>query len=396
MPDLDDLPLLPQAPRATSTPVAPEAPLVRAEPSQFQARPGEFDEGEARVAQAPAALSVPAVHELPRELTPLDEELRRAEELLASEPTVFGLPSLFGHPMVGLVMLALAGLLGLFCFNQVTSAINAIQTLPEYLQYAAWGFFGVLSVAILYALLRLSVMYVRLRRNKQLRLQGLEELEKRTRLRWLINAKRHEAHQQLENYLHEYPTSTDRERKKLTAIGLTGDDVFVLAQARTKLLDRNQWGDATVWLDGFRTTFQARLDEVAARRISYWARRAAFATAVSPNALADTGLTLYFSFAMLGDLCTIYNLRAGRLGTMVLLSRVFFNSYLAGQINEVEGWTADQIQQLVEPHLPATEVVLGKVFSKLGAKASAGAVNYLLLARLGKYGCRMLRPVSNG
>ena len=128
--------------------------------------------------------------------------------------------------------------------------------------------------------------------------------------------------------------------------------------------------------------------------MSYWARRTAFATAVAPNALADTGLTLYFSFALLADLCTIYNLRAGRLGTMVLLSRVFFNSYLAGQMNEMEGWTADQIQQLVEPHLPTSELVLGKVFSKLGAKASSGAVNYLLLSRLGKYGCRMLRPVT--
>ena len=164
--------------------------------------------------------------------------------------------------------------------------------------------------------------------------------------------------------------------------------------ARVKLLDRDRWGDAAAWFDGFRNTFQSRLDEAAARRVSYWARRSAFATAVSPNALADTGLTLYFSFAMLADLCTIYNLRAGRLGTMVLLSRVFFNSYLAGQMNEMEGWTADQIQQLVEPHLPTSELVLGKVFSKLGAKASAGAINYLLLSRLGKYGCRMLRPVT--
>jgi uncharacterized membrane protein YcjF (UPF0283 family) len=66
--------------------------------------------------------------------------------------------------------------------------------------------------------------------------------------------------------------------------------------------------------------------------VSYWARRTAFGTAVAPNAVADTGLTLYFSFALLADLCTIYNLRAGRLGTMVLLTRVFFNSYLAGQM----------------------------------------------------------------
>jgi putative membrane protein len=307
---------------------------------------------------------------------------------------VFGLPSILGHPLVGLIMLAAAGLLGLFMFNQVASAVTAINTQPESVRWLGWGFFGLLSFAVVYAVLRLLILYIRLRRNKQLRLKGLEELEKRTRLRWLINAKRHEAYSQLEAYVREYPANTDKDRKRLAAVGLAGEDLNAAVVARQKLLDRDRWPDSDAWFDGFRDTFQAKLDEAAGRRVSYWARRAAFATAVSPNSLADTGLTLYFSFAMLADLCTLYNLRAGRLGTMVLLSRVFFNSYLAGQLHEMEGWTADQIQQIVEPHLPTSELVLGKVFSKLGAKASAGAINYLLLTRLGKYGCRMLRPVT--
>ena len=396
MPELDELPpLLPQAPLRPGLPAVPEPrPFQRAEPARFEPRPGDLDEGEARLPQAPTFLAPPKPGELPRELTPLEEELRRAAELMASEPTLFGLPSILGHPLVGLVMLAAGGLLGLFLFNQVASAIAAINTLPETVRWAGWGFFGLLALAVTYAILRLTILYIRLRRNKQLRLRGLIELEKRTHLRWLINSKRHEAYSQLEAYLREYPAGTDRERKRLAAVGLSGDDLHSLVRAREKLLDRDRWADATAWFDGFRDTFQAKQDEAAARRVSYWARRTAFATAVSPNALADTGMTLYFSFALLADLCTIYNLRTGRLGTMVLLSRVFFNSYLAGQMNEMEGWTADQIQQLVEPHLPTSELVLGKVFSKLGAKASAGAVNYLLLSRLGKYGCRMLRPVT--
>ena len=396
MPDLDELPpLLPQAPLKPGTTPAPEAlPFQRAEPARFEPRPGDLDEGEARLPQAPTSLDQPKPGELPRELTPLEDELRRASELMASEPTVFGLPSIFGHPLVGLVMLGAAGLLGLFMFNQVASAITAINTLPETVRWAGWGFFGLLTLAVVYAMLRLAIMYIRLRRNKQLRLQGLIELEKRTHLRWLINAKRHEAYTQLEQYIREYPAETDKQRKKLAAVGLSGDDLYALVKSREKLLDRDRWADTDTWFDGFRDTFQAKLDEAAARRVGYWARRTAFATAVAPNALADTGLSLYFSFAMLADLCTIYNLRAGRLGTMVILTRVFFNSYLAGQLSEMEGWTADQIQQLVEPHLPTSELVLGKVFSKLGAKASAGAVNYLLISRLGKYGCRMLRPVT--
>jgi putative membrane protein len=396
MPELDELPpLLPQAPLKPGTPLTPEPlPFQRAAPGRFEPRPGDLDEGEARLPQAPTSLDEPRPGELPKELTPLDEELRRAAELMASEPTVFGLPSILGHPLVGLVMLGAAGLLGLFLFNQVASAITAINTLPETMRWAGWAFFGLLTLAVAYAVVRLGVMYVRLRRNKQLRLQGLVELEKRTHLRWLINAKRHEAYTQLEQYMREYPVESDKDRKRLARVGLSGGDLAAMVRAREKLMDRDRWADTDAWFDGFRDTFQAKLDEAAARRVSYWARRTAFATAVSPNALADTGLTLYFSFALLADLCTIYNLRAGRLGTMVLLTRVFFNSYLAGQLSEMEGWTADQIQQLVEPHLPTSELVLGKVFSKLGAKASAGAVNYLLLSRLGKYGCRMLRPVT--
>ena len=398
MPDLDELPpLLPQAPLRPGQPSAPDAlPFQRAEPANFEPRPGDLDEGEARLRQAPTTLAAPKPGEVAKELTPLEDELQRAAELMASEPTVFGLPSILGHPLVGLAMLAAGGLLGLFLFNQVASAITAINTLPETVRWAGWAFFGLLTFAVAYAIVRLAVMYVRLRRNKQLRLQGLVELEKRTHLRWLINSKRHDAYTQLEQYMREYPVETDKDRKRLARVGLSGDDLAVMVRAREKLMDRDRWADTDAWFDGFRNTFQAKMDDAAARRVSYWARRTAFATAVAPNALADTGLTLYFSFALLADLCTIYNLRAGRLGTMVLLTRVFFNSYLAGQLSEMEGWTADQIQHLVEPHLPTSELVLGKVFSKLGAKASAGAVNYLLLSRLGKYGCRMLRPVSRG
>jgi uncharacterized membrane protein YcjF (UPF0283 family) len=396
MPDLDELPpLLPQAPAQPLPGLTPPgSPIQRAEPTNFEPRPGDLDEGEARLRQLPSSLVEPRHDEVAREETPLDEELRRAAELMQSEPTVFGLPAIFGHPLVGLIMLGMAGLLGLFIFNQVAGAITAINTLPQELQWVGWGFFGLLTLAVVYAMFRLTILYIKLRRNKQLRLKGLEELEKRTRLRWLINAKRHEAYQQLELYMKEYPTNTDKERKRLAAVGLAGEDLNAVTTARQKLLDRDRWSDAEAWFDGFRETFQSKLDEAAAMRIRYWARRSAFTTAVSPNALADTGLTLYFSFAMLADLCTIYNLRAGRLGTMVLLTRVFFNSYLAGQLNELESGVSDGIQQLVEPHLPASELVLGKVFSKIGAKASAGAVNYLLLSRLGKYGCRMLRPVT--
>lgn len=398
MNELDDLPLmLPQAPRHAGKPENNqpiETVPLKADPAHFESRPGEHDEGEGRLPQVPTQLEALTKDDVAKEISALDQELTQAQELLTSEPSVFGLSSLFGHPLVGVVMLASAGILGLFLFNQICTAIIAIQSLNGPMWYVGWGVFSLLCTVVIYAMTRFLWLMLTLKKNQQLRLQGLEELENRTRLRWLINAKRHEAFEHLSTYLNDYPTRSTKERDRLKRVGISGEALYQLATQRDLLLQRDRWADADAWLTGFREQFQQRLDVLAQARIRYWSKRAAFATAVSPNSLADTGLTMYFSFAMISDLCTIYNLRAGNLGTMVILSRVFLNSYAAGQINEFEGVASDQIQQLVEPHIPTSEVLLGKIFSKVGAKASAGAINYLLISRLGKYTLRLLRPVA--
>src|SRR5262245_66411994 len=125
MPELDELPpLLPQAPVAPGRPTPSETgTFQRAEPTQFEPRPGDIDDGEARLRQAPAALYAPKPGEVAREETPLDEELRRAAELMASEPTVVGLPTILGHPPVGLIMPGRAGLAGRFMSSQVTTPV---------------------------------------------------------------------------------------------------------------------------------------------------------------------------------------------------------------------------------------------------------------------------------
>ena len=38
--------------------------------------------------------------------------------------------------------------------------------------------------------------------------------------------------------------------------------------------------------------------------------------------------------------------------------------------------------------------VAGKVLGKVGAKATTGYLNRLLLIRLGRYSCRLLRPMA--
>src|SRR5205814_2269044 len=153
-----------------------------------------------------------------------------------------------------------------------------------------------------------------------------------------------------------------------------------------------------VWFQDFRDRFQGQLNQAAEARITYFARRVGVGTAASPNALIDMLLVSYASFAMLADLCRIYHLRVGGLGTAVLLVRVFVNAYLAGQIHEFQQVADHGIENLVQEsgldlHSAALDALMGKVAGKLGSRTATGVLNYLFLKRLGAHALALLRPV---
>ena len=327
------------------------------------------------------------------------EELDRVNEMLASDPEVFRWLGWFASPLAFTFLLGAVGLSGLFLFNQVLSLLAALAVQSPWVQYLGYGAVGVLGGAVVLAMLRVLVLYVRLKRNQQVRLRVLGELSRRTRLRWLVKAKADEARARIEDYLRAYPIGTEKERQRLRALGLTDDRLLALEAVRGELLDPARYTSLDHWFDRFRGGFQSVLDDAAAGRIGYWSKRTGAVTAVSPNAFVDGAATLYHGFAMIGDLCRLYNLRAGRAGTAVLLGQVFFYSYLAGQLNDFESVAQDHLEGALSPlaDLAAAGTVGGvvaKLGGKLGSKALAGALNYVLLRRLGKYACRLLRPVA--
>ena len=76
-----------------------------------------------------------------------------------------------------------------------------------------------------------------------------------------------------------------------------------------------------------------------------------------------------------------------------------FDSYLAGQFNDLESVIEGQTDHVFEQGLHVVGVgmgagVAGKVLGKVGAKATTGYLNRLLLMRLGRYSCRLLRPMA--
>lgn len=326
-------------------------------------------------------------------------DLAEAEEMLASDPAMFRWAGWFAHPLAAAFLVGSTGVLGLFLYSQLLTILANLAVQPTSIQYAGYSVLGLLTAAVLYSMARLILLYARLRQNRQLRLRGLEELQSRTRLRWLATAKAREAREWLEAYLRDYPMNTVKECAALERVGLSRAVVPALTQSRDHLLDPDRLTSSGEWFERFQCDFQARLDEAADARIRYWSNRAMIVTAVSPNGLVDSLSTAYFGFAMVADLCRVYHLKAGRTGTAVLLGRVFFHAYLAGQINDLEKLVEEQYDHAFEQGLSVVGVGVGsnvasKFLGKVGAKATSGYLNRLLLMRLGRYTCRLLRPVA--
>lgn len=364
-------------------------------------RPGETELG--RPPQVPADLADLSPADLAK-LKLLDDEqaardVAEAELLLASDPTGLGWLGWFGSPLAFAALLGMTGVFGVFLFNQTVQLLNALAAQPEWAQYVGYAGLGLFGVCVLYSFLRFAVLYIRLRENRQLRVKGIQELSNRTRLRWLAAAKSAEARGQIETYLKTYPIDTPKETRALAALGLTDEGIARLKTIRAELLDHDKFASTEQWFARFRDGFQSVIDTAAETRIKYWASRIWVVTAIAPNAVVDSGATLFYTFSMLSDLCQLYNLRAGRTGTAVLLGRTFFNAYLAGQGTEWEKLAEEQYDQLFHEAMNVVGVgvtsnVAGKVLGKVGAKVTTGYLNRVLLVRLGRYSARLLRPVT--
>lgn len=370
------------------------------EPS-VELREGETELG--RPPQTPAGLA-PLSDADRAALRKLDDEqatreLAEAEALLAADPTGLGWLGWFGTPLAFAFLVGSAGLAGLFVFNQMLSVLAGLAAQPDGVRYAGYAGLVLLGGCVLWAFVRLALLYATLRRNQQVQVKGLRELAGRTRLRWLAHAKTAEAKGQLEGYLRTYPLDREKDRKALARAGLSDEAQARLRRVRDELLDPARFASSDQWFDRFRDGFQAELDATADARVKFWSARVWVVTAVAPNAVVDTGATVFYTVSMLTDLCRVYNLRAGRTGTAVLLGRVFFNAYLAGQGAEWEKLVEDQYDQLFHEALGVVGVGLGanlagKVVGKVGARATTGYLNRVLVIRLGRYAARLLRPVS--
>lgn len=323
----------------------------------------------------------------------LEEEMRRefAQKLndLDNGKSVFKF-SKGMQKAIRTVLLVVVGLLGLFV---ITEGVDFYQTLG-YMNAPYNYIIGILALIfgllLVFVIIRLIIVFFRLKRTNSVNLRALETLAERQR--WQVLAEEHakDAKERFVKYLKDYDLSGRRETLYVS-LGFSQDDFFKLAHTKDRLIDIAEQASARAWLKDFKASFQDTLDTFALKRSRQYALRVGVGTAVSPIKFLDQMIVLYASVAMVKDMCVIYNLRPGFGQTMVILARSIVNTYLSGVITESAGDAADSVSEWLKEISGLLGSGLGRF---VGTRASEGALNGFLLWRLGKRVVALLRLVK--
>ncbi len=319
-------------------------------------------------------------------------ELERVESMareLTEKTSSFRVPRSLRR-FAGLFLLVVASLIVLLLVGQVTSAIAGFEALPVWSRWVAGGLLILVGLVLVYVVVRLMVLYFRLRRNEQINLAGLQALGEREELRSCSQRISEQGVKQLVVFLREYPLKNP---ERLSDVGLGEEEIAHLVGARDLLLERSVDMDPRRWLEQFYADFQGVLDACANRNIVAYAKRVGFKTAISPMPLLDNAIVLTLSLAMVRDLMALYNLRGGKGASAQILIRAIAQAYLAGEFQDLNEALADSVFENIGDQVG--QVIAG-ITKFVGSKVGEGLVNGIMVRRLGLATMLLLQPVSLG
>jgi hypothetical protein len=312
------------------------------------------------------------------------------------------------QPGVVAIGLGLSSMILLLVLSQVLVLFNQLSMLPGWVRPVGYAGALLLCGVAIGAVIRFCYLYFRLRKSKRISLRALTALRRRAQLRSIAEQQDREARNYLVELLQEYPVSNGR----LQSLGMSADEIKSLIRCRERLLTETD-GSTADWLDDFRRQFLPILDGAANRRIKLYAKRSGIKTGVVHQGTIDTVIIFLNAYLMISDLCQLYDLRAGKLGTARILARVFVNTYAARPLDKLADSAADQLTDAVLQHTGHAEHVAGaagaavggvmahgpgaligaKVVSNAAARFFSGGFNRQLMKRLGRETIRELRPL---
>lgn len=279
------------------------------------------------------------------------------------------------------ILVFVGAMLVLLVLNQSIAFIDHLAQSPAWVQWVGLSALVCALGAIIGSLWSLATRYLRLKQTPALWLN-------RQQLRELAHTGTTDAKHRLETFLREFPIDRDPPQK-WKRLGFTTESLQSLADARAELLNPCH-GHTRKWLDELNDCFLARLDSVAQQRVAHYAKRVGIKTALSPKGFLDSIIVVVNSYLLLTDLCDLYNVRAGRMGTLRLLTRIGFNTVIAGNLDQPAEMLEQELRDSVQDW---TATFAAQVLGKVVANAAEGGTNALLIYRLGKAATRELRPL---
>ncbi|HTW95739.1 MAG TPA: DUF697 domain-containing protein [Tepidisphaeraceae bacterium] len=313
------------------------------------------------------------------------------EELDEGTLELWSPASLLRRSSVVLILTSLAALVMLFVFSEVVGLVGQIRNLPHIAQPAAFTVVGLLAAAVVLSLGRLVWKYLSLRASPRVSVKALGALRERAVMRRAALDGLADAQRTLEEFLVRYPLGK-ADQARLRKVGFSSLEIENLIQARQMLLAAPR-GSAVGWIDQLNRQFIQQLDDVARRRIRLYTKMVGFKTAAVPNGALDTLIVLVNAHMMVGDLCTIYSLRAGGWGTMSIMTHIIINAFAAGRVDQWSDSAADHAANALVHHGSGMMANAVKGVSKVAARAADGYINSLLIGRLGGAAIYHLRPL---
>ena len=304
----------------------------------------------------------------------LDPELEAA---LRGEDRGWSLAKLFRKTGLTSLVLGLSCLALLVLAVQALSFISYLSGLPGWAEIGGYVLGGLLVVLVLFFLARFLGAYFRLERSPRVSLRALRELSARSRLRQQAAGLLNQAKERLVRLLEEYPLESEADQARLARLGFSPATVKLLAENRRQLLKSASEESCEGWLNQFESRFVVLLDQTARRRVTRYAWLVGIKTAAAPTGFVDTAIVLINAYRLMEDLCRIYRLRTGGVGTLSILVRIFVNAFAAARLEE---WMDSATQHIMDAGSQGGEgmaaffkVIGGGVLSRAAEGGANGA-----------------------
>ncbi|MEQ8770492.1 MAG: YcjF family protein [Phycisphaerales bacterium] len=316
--------------------------------------------------------------------------------LTVADGSLFPNPlSLLRGPSVTALLVAGFAIVALIVVSQVVSVLADISTLPVAGQYGVYALIVLAVSAIGYAMGRLAFAFARFKASPRYSNKAIRDLAGRAELREQAKTDLSGAAGSMATLLKAYPLDSTAHQAKLTKLGFKEAEIEPLIASRDELLAARDSMSPEAWIARYRTSFAQPMDQAAKRLIRRRSLLVGAKTAAVPHGGLDTAILLTHAYLMIADLCTLYQLRTNRAGTIALTWRIIVAAFVAGRLEDVAEEAGQHLFGLAGGATTGTLTKAGSaVAGKVMGKAAEGMVNAAFTYRLGRAAMVRLRPID--